>query len=475
MNIRRFFKRWAKSREPRLLVWGIPALVGLAVWLAFGIYLLAGKPWQTQAHYTRIAAAALAAKDFETARIASQRLLALGVEPRRKYLFDLALALGGLGRGKEAVSLLGNIAPDDKPGYLPAHLFVAQTLLVKTNATPVEMRIAETHLKHAIALDPNSPAANELLGRLYVRSGRWELAEKHLRVIVSAKPEISLLLAAAHRARGDNLAARNWAERAAKYHRDKVQASKLDLPSDRLAWADAMAMTEDYATASLILEAGWQQFGNQAYLQPLGEVCALWLKSIAQTRPGDLASQITLIERGLECAPQNETLLRHLIRLTHLEGPEAAAARHTLKRMLAEGKAAATLHFALGVDAWQQGHPEEALKHLELAYAAAPLLPQVANNMAMILTVGNKPDLPRALMIIESVLQKFPQDPVFRQTRGEILVRSGRSQAAIADLEYALPRLASKRATHAALAEAYRAVGLRDLATEHERMAKTDR
>ena len=104
MNIRRFFKRWAKSREPRLLVWGIPALVGLAVWLAFGIYLLAGKPWQTQAHYTRIAAAALAAKDFETARIASQRLLALGVEPRRKYLFDLALALGGLGRGKEAVS-----------------------------------------------------------------------------------------------------------------------------------------------------------------------------------------------------------------------------------------------------------------------------------------------------------------------------------------------------------------------------------
>jgi len=54
-------------------------------------------------------------------------------------------------------------------------------------------------------------------------------------------------------------------------------------------------------------------------------------------------------------------------------------------------------------------------------------------------------------------------------------VRSGRSQAAIADLEYALPRLASKRATHAALAEAYRAVGLRDLATEHERMAKTDR
>lgn len=51
-------------------------------------------------------------------------------------------------------------------------------------------------------------------------------------------------------------------------------------------------------------------------------------------------------------------------------------------------------------------------------------------------------------------------------------ILSNRSQEAIADLEFALPVLAPKRAAHKALAEAYRSLGLRDLAADHERLAK---
>jgi tetratricopeptide (TPR) repeat protein len=473
MNLSRSFRRWLKTRDARLLRWGIPAILGCVAWVVFGACMAAWKPWQTQTRYAKLAATALAGKDFETARVASQRLLALGVEPRRKHLFDLALALGGLGKDKEAVSLLGNIAPTDKPGYLPAHLFVAQTLLAKTNVTLQEIATAEKHLKLVVTLDPQSAAANELLGRVYVRLGRWELAEKYLSEVVSVRPETSLLLAAVFKAQGDSLAARSWAERAAKYHREKVEASKQDPQANRLAWADALAMLEDYSAAFMVLEAGWRQFENRAYLSPLGEVCAMWVEALAKTKPGDVASRITLVQRGLECAPQNETLLRHLISLTHLEGPEAATARNTLNRMLTQGKATAVLHFALGVDAWQHGQPAEARKHLALSYETAAQLPYVANNMAMILTVGDKPDLPRALAIIESVLEKFPNNPSFRETRGEILVRSGRPQEAIADLEFALPLLSSQRAAHTALAQAYRALGLRELAANHERLATT--
>ncbi|HOX57640.1 MAG TPA: tetratricopeptide repeat protein [Candidatus Paceibacterota bacterium] len=450
----------------------MPALLGCVTWLVVGICLLAWKPWETRTRYANIAAAALAHKDFETARVATQRLLALGVEPRQKHLFDLALALGGLGKDKDAVSLLSNIAPIDKPGYLPAHLFVAQTLLAKTNVTMQEIGAAERHLKHVVQLDPQSIAANDLLGRVYVRRGRWELAEKHLSEVVSTKPDTALLLAAVFKAQGDNLAARSWAERAARYHREKVEASKLDLPASRLAWADALAMAEDYSAALLVLEEGWRQFQNKAYLSPMGEVCAIWVDVMARRNPQDLTSRITLIQRGLECAPQNETLLRHLISLTHLQGPEAATARDMLTSMLAQGKATAILHFALGVDAWQHGRLAEARQQLALAYDAAPHLPYVANNLAMILLVGDKPDLPQALAIIESVLEKYPDNPSFRDTRGQILARSGRPQEAIADLEYALPSLSSKRATHAALAQAYRALGLREMASNHEVLAK---
>ena len=47
-----------------------------------------------------------------------------------------------------------------------------------------------------------------------------------------------------------------------------------------------------------------------------------------------------------------------------------------------------------------------------------------------------------------------------------------RPQEAIADLEFALPLLASKRAAHKALAESYRSMGLRDLAADQERLAQ---
>jgi tetratricopeptide (TPR) repeat protein len=472
MKPSRFIRRWLRSRDAKSFRWGIPAILSILAWLIFGICMAVWKPWQTETRYTRIAEKALAVKDFETARVASQRLLALGVEPRRKHLFDLAKALGGLGQDKEAVSLLGNIAPIDKPGYLHAHLFVAQMLLSKTNMTLREMHTAEQHLKHVVTLDPSSLDANELLGRVYVRLGQWELAEKYLGEVVKKRPETRLLLAAVFKAEGETLFARSEAEKVAKTYRERVEASKLDDPASRLAWADAMAMQEDFPAAFVVLETGWRQYENKAYLPPMGEVCALWVETLVRTKPGDLASRIALIQRGLECAPQNETLIRHLIDLSHLEGPEAATARDTLTRMLAEGKTTAILHFTLGIDAWQHGHPEEARKHFALAYETASQLPYVANNMAMILTVGDKPDLPRALAIIQSAIVKFPDNPSFRETRGEILVRSGRSQEAIADLEFALPLLASKRAAHAALAEAYRSLGLRDLAADHARLAK---
>src|ERR1035437_4715755 len=220
-------------------------------------------------------------------------------------------------------------------------------LLSKTNVTLQEIHTAEKHLKNVVTLDPHSLDANELLGRVYVRLGQWKLAKKSLSEVVKAKPETALLLAAVFKAEGDTVVARRYAQDAARFHREKVEASTLDNPVSRLAWADAVAMMEDYPAAFVVLETGWRQYENMAYLSPMGEVCALWVENLARTKPGDLVSRMTLIQRGLECAPQNETLIRRLIDLTHLEGPQAATARDTLTRMLTEGKAAAILHFTL--------------------------------------------------------------------------------------------------------------------------------
>jgi tetratricopeptide (TPR) repeat protein len=472
MTITRNIRLWFKTRQLERVWWSIPALLAGAAWIGFGFTLMDWKPAAIKAQYSHTAERALAKRDFETARIASQRLLALGADPRARWLFNLALCQAGLGRDREAARLFSQVAPLEKPGFLPAHLFLAEALLMKTNLTSQDIDTAETHLSHALSLDPKFLGANELLAQVYIRQGQWELACERLREVVSTRPETALLLAAVLKARGDNVGAKSWAQRASRYHRERVESSKLDQPKSRLAWAEAEAMLEDYPSAVSILEKGWKQSGDRGYHGPIGEVCAVWLQSVLKNRPADLDTRLNIVQQGLQYAPQNEALLKHLVGISELQGPQAEAARESMTRALAEGKSAAIIHFALGLDAWQRGQADLAHKHFALSYDTAPQMPDVANNMALILAIGEKPDLPRALAIIQSVVEKQPENPNFRDTRGQVLVRLGRMQEAIVDLEFALPLLGSKGKTHAALAEAYKSLGSPALAVKHQQLAK---
>jgi tetratricopeptide (TPR) repeat protein len=471
LKLSRRYRRWIRTRDRRQLWWSIPALLAITSWLALGFCLAAWQPDQFEVDYSGIAKEALAARDFETARVAAQRLLAAGAGSRDNWLFQLALADAGLNRDREASALFNAVAPVDRPGYLHAHMFVAQALLSKTNVTAQDIKTAERHLIHALSLAPKLGGANELLARLYLRNGQWSLAAERLREIAADRPEAALLLAAALKARGNAMEAETHAVHAAKLLGEKVKTSPVDLPRIRLAWVEALVLLEDYPEAFEVLKQGWDKSLNKTYSGPIGEVCSAWAQSVTEKKPANLETRLDIIQQGLRYAPQNLNLIKQLIALTH-EGSKSDAAREALARLLAEGKSTAVLHLALGIDAWQRGKLELARKHFTLSFESAPQMPEVANNMAMILAVGDQPDLPRALAIIQSVLERFPEQPNFRETRGQILAKMGRWQEAVIDLEYALPKLVSTRATHEALAEAYKSLGSQPLAAEHLRMAK---
>jgi tetratricopeptide (TPR) repeat protein len=140
--------------------------------------------------------------------------------------------------------------------------------------------------------------------------------------------------------------------------------------------------------------------------------------------------------------------------------------------MLAEGGASGILHLCLGIDALGKAEMATARQHFDLAFKLMPNMPVVANNLAMSLTVGEKADPERALGIIQPLLERFPNVAAYRDTRGRVLVKLGRYQDAISDLEFALPELGATPSAHIALAEAYRGIGMSELAGEHERLAK---
>jgi len=458
------------SRNYRQFWYGIPTALAMLAWLGFAVLLLGWTPGTIEMQYHLMASQAMSFKQYGKARVAFERLLQMDTKSTDAYSFGLALSLKGLGQDQEAAALLTSLAPLDAPGFVPAHMLIARAVLGDPDSDGKSLDNAELHLKRILADQPDNFEARLMLGQLYAKTGQWNKAKEQLLAGYATRKEAALTLAVVAAYQNDEKEFRRWAEQARKYFKAQVEARPAE-PILRQSWAEATLMLGEYAEALNILETGITKSGEATYHQMAARVYSEWAKSVARASPDDLGTRLNLIQRGLEYAPNNEQLLMQLIALGHLTGKEAEQARGRLNKLLTQGGNTAILHLCLGIDAWQRKRLDEARHHFSLAYDMAPQMPYVANNMAMILALGDSADPERALAIIQSVVDKYPKDPHFRDTRGKILLKLGRWQEAVKELEYALPVLPVKNPTHASLAEAYRHLGMTELAAEHERLA----
>jgi Tfp pilus assembly protein PilF len=232
---------------------------------------------------------------------------------------------------------------------------------------------------------------------------------------------------------------------------------------------------------------------------------------------------LNLLQRGLTLDSANPQLLDRLLSYLGRGGADAEQARSVLRATLSKGEATATTHFLLGMDAWQRDDKTEAEHHWERAYVLAPNMTVLANNLAFLLSHAANADLPRALKMIDQVIDKAPLDPNYRDTRGRIYYRLSRALAndtpallgattlgtlgaaawqgplpvavslipgragaeqvrqaeallrlALADLEFVLARDPKTAGVHANLAEVYARLGMTDMAREHRRLQQAE-
>src|SRR5262249_30994039 len=100
--------------------------------------------------------------------------------------------------------------------------------------------------------------------------------------------------------------------------------------------------------------------------------------------------------------------------------------RDALHDLLLKGQTPAVVHLTLGIDAWEQGKVDDARRHWEQAYQLAPDMAVVGNNLAWVLANFEPVDLPRALELCNSLVERFPTQLVYRGTRGHVLVKMKR-------------------------------------------------
>jgi predicted Zn-dependent protease len=215
--------------------------------------------------------------------------------------------------------------------------------------------------------------------------------------------------------------------------------------------------------------------GNLVLLQHLLDVAKLrHAAADAAWQPlrwdGECVAAFGLVEPGLAAQQVAHQLLMaaaEAVRVVEVENSRAA-----LRQLLSRGTAPALTHLVLGADAWERGRVANARAHYEQAYQLDPTIPPVVNNLAAVLARSAPAELPRALAMMDSLVERAPNEPHYRQNRGEILSRLGRWKEALVDLERALPALPNDRILHGDLAETYQHLDMPEMAAEHRRLAR---
>ena len=228
-------------------------------------------------------------------------------------------------------------------------------------------------------------------------------------------------------------------------------------------------LLEDFSGAVEILRQGLALGDDPFYHQALARAYATQSDALARDSRASLGDRLTLLENGLKHDPTDPNLLDRLVAVIRTNGVGAERGQTTLQTLLARGQATELVHFALGLAAWERDEPKQARLHLEQAARIAPQMPIVANNLAWVLAHSEPPDLARGLKLIDQAIERWPDQPQCRGTRGSILARMRRWQEALPDLEAGLRAKPDDNDLHRELAITYENLGEPGMAAEHRR------
>jgi tetratricopeptide (TPR) repeat protein len=460
---------WWTSRRWRHFLWGLPSIVVILACAYWGMQATATTDTQLAQRYLQAGRFANKQGDWTRSMLFLERAIELGLRDR-EAMFELAVAADKLKDESRKIAVLQRLAPETHAVYAPAHLWKATQILSAPRVTKEVGAEAEKHLKYVIQLDAENVNAHSILGDLYFQAGLWRSAIEHLRFSGQKSFKYRLMLAKASAAAGNVPAARTYAEAVYSAAREEVTAAPGDV-TVRLELGEAALLLERYAEAVKILEEGISLSDKPEFRQAIALVLVHWSDALLEQSVNNRPAAFQLLANALEQNANELVLFEKVLKLLRDQDETATTAEAFLKSNIVQGKAVGISHLILGTSYFEKGNVDLAGTHLEQAFRLLPTGLIVANNFAWYLVKSETPDADQALRIIDAVIKEDGVRPEFRETRGHVLVAKQDWKSAIAEFEYALPRLPPSADTHRGLSEAYAGLGLQDLADEHARLA----
>jgi tetratricopeptide (TPR) repeat protein len=431
-----FAARWLQTRDYRLLWRAVPA-IAIATVVAIGIL---SRPFYGKEamgkHYRLAAEQAIGDQRYEEAALYCNRLKQMDAMDDATQ-FRVALVRKEAGDLAGAWSIIDEIAPLDRTGHIPAHLWSAQQLatgqVMLSDAEAVTL--AKAHLTRVLEQDDSNLDALNLIVALLIKTREYEEAERHLRTLVELRPTARLQLIQLFDVMKDSDRMRDEAGTLIAHF--KLQAPDSFSADVYPIWAQAHAVLDEFEEAETVMQTGRRRFpANATLTAAMSRVYTTWASKLG-SYDEDLTRQIEYLSRATALNPSDPMPWAQLAQLTRHEGKTVAQAKALLQPVLATGKAPAEVHLVLGTIAAEANDQKRAKMHFEAAIKQNPQGPVALNNLAWVFLQSGD-SLERAEELATMALELSPKNKQFLDTRGRVRMKLQRWQDAIADFESVL-------------------------------------
>ena len=490
----RFCKAWTFSRDYVALAWSLPAiLMALPICLS----LIGSVVYSSQdkiRHYNAKLATAIEERDEDTEKLCFEKLTQLGSQRTEKAIYASAVSLADEGNWEKAIARMQEIAPLEEGHFPPAHLWLATQIANGKMTVDDPWKVFETHAKHAKARSIGHyrgvhDTARRFIIETDLHYGRTEMAMAEMKSLVKKFPELHAALMDQSLKQRDRFDAVKHARHVIDLFSARVTArstvagggNDAERPTgprtpdakdplttqEYLQWMTATKLVRNTQDLARIVRSARARYPDD---EALFETLITQMGSYAASVPFSDSQLVPLLKDMLQLSPNHRVAI---LKLTSgvLEGSPAAKA--CLDTLEAEGSLPVEVLVRLG-DVSASEDRDAAVDYYQRACRLDPGQMRAWNNLAYVLGQlgpGDEKSLQRALQASNKAIE-LGGDPRSFETRGQILVKLKRWSEAIPDLEQSLNgTLPNAGPTHRALAKAYSAVGNKEAAVAHERLA----
>lgn len=456
----------------RHLIFGLPALLATSFLIGF-LVLQSVESNKVPASYFQAFEKSEKSKEYRAARLYASRFLQRGQQSSPESTFRYCKLLAVDNDLDRANAILEELAPNDSPGYAPAHAqrAIAYASVIARGGGQEFLEPLRWHLSHSN--DRKDERLALARARYFQASLQFVDWIRSLELAAKLNPDHWLSIADIMIARNDGKTAQQALILARDSFRRKLSEDTLSIPT-RIRLIEALVRLQQFDEAQQTIQVGIALHPDSIEMKRAkGALERARLLSMQEAKRSDneLLDQILLV---MSFPEQEDFAVDRMVYLYGEMSPEnQAKIRAILERKSITHPASPLIQLSLSIVALTDQRIDDAQRLLERTLELDSNVHMAKNNLAWLLAERDPTQLERAIKLSEEAVAALPNMPSYRETLGTLLFMKGDMNRAITELERALPGMPEQERGKICekLAKAYENVGNQSLAKSYQTKA----